>query len=50
MKGVGTCTVSILSAIGKTIEDGANKQDAAAMHDQLDEYADYLEKVKVVYE
>ena len=48
MKGVGTCTVSSRSAIGKTIEDGANKKDAAAMNGQLAEYADYLEKVKVV--
>ena len=51
MKGVGSSYgFEPISAIGKTIEDGAKNQDAAAMNGQLAEYADYLEKVKVVYE
>ena len=51
MKGVGTSYgFDPISEIGKIIEDGAKNQNAVAMDGQLAEYADYLEKVKIVYE
>ena len=51
MKGVGNSYgFAPISAIGKMIEDGAKASDTAGIEARLAEYADYLEKVKVVYE
>jgi HPt (histidine-containing phosphotransfer) domain-containing protein len=51
MKGVGRSYGFILvSDIGKRIEDGAAQKDKGAIGVSIGEYADYLSKVKVVYE
>ena len=51
MKGVGNSYgFALISDLGQMIEDGAKVQDAAGIGVRLGEYADYLEKVKVVYE
>ncbi|MDH4095595.1 MAG: Hpt domain-containing protein [Betaproteobacteria bacterium] len=51
MKGVGRSYGFIaVSDIGKRIEDAAAKADRSAIASAIGEYADYLSKVKVVYE
>lgn len=51
MKGVGRSYGFItVSDIGKRIEDAAAKADGRAIAVAIGEYADYLSKVKVVYE
>lgn len=51
MKGVGNSYgFSPISDFGKTIEDCAKSADSAALGSCIDAYADYLAKVKVVYE
>jgi len=51
MKGVGKSYGFItVSDIGKRVEDAAAKSDRAAIDACIAEYADYLSKVKVVYE
>lgn len=51
MKGVGRSYGFILvSDIGKRIEDCAVQKDKNAIDASIGEYADYLSKVKVVYE
>jgi HPt (histidine-containing phosphotransfer) domain-containing protein len=51
MKGVGRSYGFItVSDIGKRIEDAAAKADRGAIASAIGEYADYLSKVKVVYE
>ena len=51
MKGVGRSYGFIaVSEIGKRVEDAAAKSDRAAIDGCIAEYADYLAKVKVVYE
>jgi len=51
MKGVGRSYGFILvSDIGKRIEDSAMHKDKSAIDASIGEYADYLSKVRVVYE
>ena len=51
MKGVGNSYgFAPISDLGKMIEDCAKANDAAGIGARLAEYADYLEKVKIVYE
>jgi HPt (histidine-containing phosphotransfer) domain-containing protein len=51
MKGVGRSYGFIaVSDIGKRIEDAAAKADRGSIASAIREYADYLSKVKVVYE
>jgi HPt (histidine-containing phosphotransfer) domain-containing protein len=51
MKGVGRSYGFVtVSDIGKRIEDAAHKADYGAIAGAIGEYADYLSKVKVVYE
>ena len=51
MKGVGNSYgFAPISDLGKLIEDGAKANDTAGIAARLDEYADYLAKVKIVYE
>jgi HPt (histidine-containing phosphotransfer) domain-containing protein len=51
MKGVGTSYgFTTVSEIGKRIEDGAHDSDRAAIDACIDEYAEYLSTVQVVYE
>lgn len=51
MKGVGNSYgFSKVSELGKRIEDGARSQDRAALDAIIVDYADYLARVKVVYE
>jgi HPt (histidine-containing phosphotransfer) domain-containing protein len=51
MKGVGNSYgFSKVSELGKSIEDGARSEDRAALDAIIVDYADYLERVKVVYE
>jgi HPt (histidine-containing phosphotransfer) domain-containing protein len=51
MKGVGNSYgFAQVSEIGKRIEDGARKDDHTAIHGCIEEYADYLSRVQVVYE
>ena len=51
MKGVGNSYgFSKVSELGKSIEDGARSQDRAALDAMIVDYADYLERVQVVYE
>ena len=38
-----------VSALGKQIEDSAHAGDHAALVRRVDEYADYLARVKIVY-
>jgi HPt (histidine-containing phosphotransfer) domain-containing protein len=51
MKGVGNSYgFEKVSQLGKQIEDGAKAGDRAALGARLDEYADYLARVQIVYE
>ena len=51
MKGVGNSYgFSKVSELGKSIEDGARSEDRAALDAIIVDYANYLERVKVVYE
>jgi histidine phosphotransfer protein HptB len=51
MKGVGRSYGFVtVSDIGKRVEDAAAKSDRGAIDTCIAEYADYLSKVKVVYE
>lgn len=51
MKGVGNSYgFAHVSTLGKRIEDGARASDTAALQACVDEYADYLGKVSIVYE
>jgi HPt (histidine-containing phosphotransfer) domain-containing protein len=51
MKGVGNSYgFERVSTLGKMIEDGARAGDGPAIEKCVVEYADYLSKVKVVYE
>ena len=51
MKGVGSSYgFAPISDYGKEIEDAAAKADAAAVDGWIGTYADYLAKVKIVYE
>jgi HPt (histidine-containing phosphotransfer) domain-containing protein len=51
MKGVGNSYgFSKVSEIGMRVEDGASAGDKAAIDTCIGEYADYLSKVRVVYE
>lgn len=51
MKGVGNSYgFAAVSEIGKRIEEGARGTDHAAIEACILEYADYLSRVKVVYE
>jgi hypothetical protein len=51
MKGVGTSYgFTTVSEIGKRIENGARSSDRNAIEACIGEYADYLSKVRVVYE
>ena len=51
MKGVGRSYGFIkVSDIGKTVEDAAATADRGVIEACIGEYADYLQKVKVVYE
>lgn len=51
MKGVGNSYgFAFVSTVGKRIEDAARGPDTAALQACIDEYADYLTKVTVVYE
>jgi HPt (histidine-containing phosphotransfer) domain-containing protein len=51
MKGVGNSYgFSKVSELGKSIEDGARNEDHAALGALIDDYGDYLARVKIVYE
>lgn len=51
MKGVGNSYgFAFVSTIGKRVEDAAKLPDKIALQACVDEYADYLTKVTVVYE
>ena len=51
MKGVGiSYGFDKVSLLGKQIEDGAKAGDRAGLDARLVEYADYLARVKIVYE
>lgn len=51
MKGVGNSYgFEPISAYGKKIEDAAESADKAAVEVCIANYADYLSKVKIVYE
>lgn len=51
MKGVGNSYgFSKVSELGKSIEDGARSGDRDALNAMIADYADYLARVKVVYE
>jgi HPt (histidine-containing phosphotransfer) domain-containing protein len=51
MKGVGiSYGFDKVSLLGKQIEDGAKAGDRAGLATRLDEYADYLARVSIVYE
>lgn len=51
MKGVGNSYgFAYVSAVGKRVEDAARIPDTAALKTCIDNYADYLAKVKIVYE
>jgi HPt (histidine-containing phosphotransfer) domain-containing protein len=51
MKGVGNSYgFAPISDFGKTIEDSAKTSDVAAIGAFIDAYADYLGRVKIVYE
>ena len=51
MKGVGNSYgFAPISDFGKTIEDCAKTPDKAAIESCISVYADYLQKVKIVYE
>ncbi|MFZ1908954.1 MAG: Hpt domain-containing protein [Burkholderiales bacterium] len=51
MKGVGNSYgFSRVSDLGKSIEDGAISEDRSALGASIDEYANYLAHVNVIYE
>jgi HPt (histidine-containing phosphotransfer) domain-containing protein len=51
MKGVGNSYgFEKVSLLGKEIEDGAKVNDQAALGQCIADYADYLARVKIVYE
>jgi len=51
MKGVGiSYGFDKVSALGKQIEDGAKSGDRAGLEASIAQYADYLTRVKIVYE
>lgn len=51
MKGVGNSYgFAKVSEIGKRVEDCASSADQAGIGDCINEYADYLSRVQVVYE
>jgi HPt (histidine-containing phosphotransfer) domain-containing protein len=51
MKGVGVSYgFARVSALGKSIEDGARSGDRALLESSIAQYDDYLAKVQVVYE
>lgn len=51
MKGVGNSYgFEKVSLLGKQVEDGARLNDQAALAKCLADYADYLARVKIVYE
>jgi len=51
MKGVGNSYgFELVSTLGKQIEDGAKAGDRGDLEARIAEYADYLERVQVVYE
>ncbi|MEW6688979.1 MAG: Hpt domain-containing protein [Pseudomonadota bacterium] len=51
MKGVGNSYgFEKVSQLGKRIEDGARANDRAGLESCIAEYADYLARVKIVYE
>ena len=51
MKGVGNSYgFEKVSTLGKQIEDGAKSNDRAGLEAAITQYADYLARVKIVYE
>ncbi|HZM36140.1 MAG TPA: Hpt domain-containing protein [Burkholderiales bacterium] len=51
MKGVGiSYGFDQVSAIGKSIEEGARRGDRASLEASVKQYGDYLAKVQVTYE
>ena len=51
MKGVGNSYgFEKVSELGKHIEDGARSDDRAGLETAIAQYADYLARVKIVYE
>jgi len=51
MKGVGNSYgFEKVSVLGKQIEDGAKSDDRAGLEACITQYADYLARVKIVYE
>ena len=51
MRGVGTSYgFEQISALGKQIEEGAKSRDLTGLDARIAEYADYLARVKIVYE
>ena len=51
MKGVGNSYgFEKVSVLGKRLEDGAKAGDRAGLGTIIDDYADYLARVKIVYE
>ena len=51
MKGVGNSYgFEKVSLLGKQIEDGAKSNDRAGLQACIAQYADYLARVKIVYE
>ena len=51
MKGVGNSYgFALVSSLGKQVEDGARSGDRAGLQARIAEYADYLARVRVVYE
>lgn len=51
MKGVGNSYgFAFVSTVGKRVEDAAKLSDTIALQACVDEYAEYLTRVKVVYE
>ncbi|HXR59594.1 MAG TPA: Hpt domain-containing protein [Burkholderiales bacterium] len=51
MKGVGNSYgFEKVSVLGKQIEDGAKTDDRAGLEACIAQYADYLARVKIVYE
>ena len=51
MKGVGNSYgFELVSTLGKQIEDDARTSDKPALEARIAQYADYLARVKIVYE
>lgn len=51
MKGVGNSYgFEHISTLGRQIEDGARSGDRAGLESRVNEYSDYLAKVKITYE